>query len=68
MRSLTGFLRDDLRLTGTKNGCDGAGHCGTCTVLVEGEPAPACRIPTSEIDGKRVLTIEGLVQSRDLHP
>jgi CO/xanthine dehydrogenase Mo-binding subunit/aerobic-type carbon monoxide dehydrogenase small subunit (CoxS/CutS family) len=63
VRSLMGLLRDDLRLTGTKDGCNGAGHCGTCTVLIDGQPALACRVPLDEVDGKRVLTIEGLADS-----
>ena len=62
-RSLMACLRDDLRLTGTKDGCNGAGHCGTCTVLIDGQPALACRVPLDEVDGKRVLTIEGLADS-----
>jgi aerobic-type carbon monoxide dehydrogenase small subunit (CoxS/CutS family) len=62
-RSLLHFLRSDLYLMGTKDGCDGAGHCGTCTVLIDGEVALACRVPLSGLEGKQVLTIEGLTRN-----
>ncbi len=52
-------LRDQLGLTGTKFGC-GAGLCGACTVLVDGQPVRSCTTPVSSLDGKRVLTIEGV--------
>jgi len=52
-------LRDHLGLTGTKFGC-GLSQCGACTVHVNGEPALACAIPVSDLQGKRVTTIEGL--------
>ncbi len=55
-------LRDELGLTGTKQGCDG-GECGACTVLVDGEPRLACITLAASVAGKRVETIEGLVQS-----
>jgi selenium-dependent xanthine dehydrogenase len=58
-RKLLDFLREDLRLTGTKNGC-GSGACGACTVLVDGKPVRSCVTPLSKIEGKRVVTIEGL--------
>jgi aldehyde oxidoreductase len=67
-RSLLHFLRSDLYLMGTKDGCDGAGHCGTCTVLIDGEVALACRVPLSGLEGKQVLTIEGLTRNDHLHP
>lgn len=51
-------LRDDLGLTGTKYGC-GTGHCGTCTVLIGGQPHRACEVPISEISSG-VVTIEGV--------
>jgi aldehyde oxidoreductase len=56
---LTKVLREDLRLTGTKVGCD-AGDCGACTVLLDGEPVCACLIAAGQIAGKSVTTIEGL--------
>jgi 4-hydroxybenzoyl-CoA reductase gamma subunit len=55
-------LRDELGLTGTKQGCDG-GECGACTVLVDGEPRLACITLAASVAGKRIETIEGLVQS-----
>ena len=54
-------LRDELGLTGTKQGCDG-GECGACTVLVDGEPRLACITLAASVAGKRIETIEGLVQ------
>jgi isoquinoline 1-oxidoreductase alpha subunit len=53
------YLRDDLRLTGTKFGC-GAGLCGACTVHVEGLAARSCQTPVRTLQNKRVVTIEGL--------
>ena len=59
-------LRDKLGLTGTKYGC-GAGHCGACTVHLDGAAVRACSIPITEVAGKAITTIEGL--SRDgSHP
>ena len=55
-------LRDELGLTGTKQGCDG-GECGACTVLVDGEPRLACITLAASVAGKHVETVEGLVQS-----
>ncbi len=59
-------LRDWLHLTGTKNGC-GSGHCGACTVIVEGEAARACIYKAARADGKRVETVEGLARDGELH-
>jgi isoquinoline 1-oxidoreductase subunit alpha len=53
------YLRDDLRLTGTRFGC-GAGLCGACTVHVDGQATRACQAPMKGLQSKRVLTIEGL--------
>jgi len=55
-------LRDQLALTGTKQGCDG-GECGACTVLVDGQPRLACITLAASVAGKRIETIEGLVQA-----
>lgn len=68
--SLLQYLRDELRLTGTKDGCNGAGDCGTCTVLVDGEPLLACRVSPGDVAGQEVVTIEGLADGEDgaLHP
>lgn len=52
-------LRDELGLTGTKFGC-GAGLCGACTVLINGEPTRSCSTPVSDAKGKKITTIEGL--------
>jgi len=66
-RTLLWVLRDDLGLTGTKFGC-GESVCGACTVLLDNEAVRACVTPMSEVDGKRVVTIEGLEQNGRLHP
>jgi aerobic-type carbon monoxide dehydrogenase small subunit (CoxS/CutS family) len=66
-RPLLGVLRDELGLTGTKYGC-GEGECGSCTVLVDGEPARACQLPLGEAAGKDVTTIEGLAVGGRLTP
>src|SRR5574341_359539 len=66
-RTLLEVLRDDLDLTGTKQGCDG-GECGACTVLIEGEPRLACLTLAATLRGKRILTIEGLAKDGNLHP
>ncbi len=60
-------LRDHLGLTGTKNGC-GSGHCGACTVIVEGEAVRACIYRAARADGRRVETIEGLARGGTFHP
>ena len=56
---LSTFLRDDLRLTGTKVGCD-AGDCGACTVLLDDRPVCACLVAMGQVEGRSVITIEGL--------
>ncbi len=66
-RKLAWVLRTELGLTGTKVMC-GEGHCGACTVLLDGRPVPSCRIPVSRADGREVLTIEGLAPDGRLHP
>jgi aerobic-type carbon monoxide dehydrogenase small subunit (CoxS/CutS family) len=66
-RSLLWVLRSDLGLTGTKYGC-GAALCGACTVLVGKEAVRSCQMPVKEVQGKEVLTIEGLGSQGKLHP
>jgi aerobic-type carbon monoxide dehydrogenase small subunit (CoxS/CutS family) len=66
-RSLLEVLREDLGLTGTKYGC-GEGECRACTVLLNGESTPSCLTPIRSVDGKTVVTIEGLSQGEKLHP
>ena len=66
-RMLLWVLRTDLEHTGTKYGC-GEGYCGFCTVLVDGKPERSCQFPLSKVEGKSVLTIEGLVQGRPSPP
>ena len=65
--TLLEFLRDELKFTGTKCGCN-AGECGTCTVLVDGKPVNSCLMLAADIDGKNILTIEGLGGEEALHP
>jgi carbon-monoxide dehydrogenase small subunit len=66
-RKLLWVLRSDLALTGCKYGC-GDGQCGACTVLLDGEPVKSCQIPIRNVQGKEVVTIEGLGKDGSLHP
>lgn len=65
--TLLSVLREALGLVGAKFGC-GAGLCGACTVLVDGEPVRSCSVPVRAVDGRAVLTVEGLASGRNLHP
>jgi carbon-monoxide dehydrogenase small subunit len=67
LQSLLNALRDELNVTGPKVGCQ-AGSCGTCTVLVDGEPRRSCLLPLAAVDGASVTTVEGLGTARHLHP
>ena len=58
-QKLLRFLRDELRLTSVKDGCS-EGACGTCTVLIDGKPTKACVPQTDKLEGKNILTVEGL--------
>ena len=66
-RMLLWVLRDDLGLTGTKFGC-GQAICGSCTVLVDDQAVRSCATPMKAVDGRRVVTIEGLASGGRLHP
>ena len=65
--TLLEVLRNDLGLTGTKEGC-GNGNCGSCTVLLDGQAVNSCLILAVEIEGKEITTIEGLSRGGELHP
>ena len=65
--TLLELLRDRLGLTGAKEGC-GNGNCGTCTVLLDGEPVCSCLMLAQEAPGHDILTIEGLANGDALHP
>src|SRR5258706_1698987 len=64
-RRLLDVLREDLELTGTKEGC-GEGECGACTVLIDGAPVCACLVPVGQMDGASITTIEGLGEDHPL--
>ncbi|MDD3217751.1 MAG: (2Fe-2S)-binding protein [Lachnospiraceae bacterium] len=64
-RRLLDFIREDLHLTGTKEGC-GEGECGACTVVLNGKAIHSCLTLTGQLDGGELLTIEGLEQNGEL--
>ena len=66
-KPLLWVLRDDLRLTGAKYGC-GAGLCGACTVHLDGKAVRSCTLPVQAVEGKAIVTIEGLARGERLHP
>ena len=67
-RTLNEVLREDLNLTGTKLGC-GSGDCGACTVIVDGKSVSSCLTLAVEMDGRQILTVEGLAPSGEtMHP
>lgn len=66
-RSLADFLRDDLRLTGTHVGCE-HGVCGACTIILDGAAVRSCLMFAAQVDGARIVTVEGLAEGDKLHP
>ncbi len=67
MKRLLDVLREELRLTGTKEGC-GEGECGACSVIVDGEVINSCLVPVCQVSGSTILTVEGLARDGRLDP
>lgn len=67
METLQSVLREELGQTDTKIGCK-QGGCGSCTVLVDGEPVVSCLLPAEEVAGQEITTVEGLTENGELHP
>ncbi len=65
LKRLLDVLREDCRLTGTKEGC-GEGECGACTVLIDGAPVASCLVPFAHAEGRKVTTIEGVASDHPL--
>ena len=66
-KTLLEVLREDLGLTGTKHGCE-LGECGTCTVLVDGKPELSCLLLPVQVEGRSIVTVEGLARGSELSP
>jgi carbon-monoxide dehydrogenase small subunit len=66
-RTLLEVLREDLALPGTKHGCE-VGECGTCAVLIDGQPALACLLLPADLEGQHITTIEGMAEAAALDP
>ena len=66
-KTLLEVLREDMQLTGTKHGCE-LGECGTCTVLVDGKPQLSCLVLPVQVEGRAIVTVEGMAVGAELHP
>ncbi len=66
-KTLLEVLREEMRLTGTKHGCE-LGECGTCTVLVDGRPELSCLLLPIQLEGHAIVTVEGIARGSELHP
>src|SRR5579859_7065569 len=66
-KTLLEVLREDMQLTGTKHGCE-LGECGTCTVLVDGQPELSCLVLPVQVEGRAIITVEGMARGSELHP
>jgi len=66
-QTLLEVLRENLHMTGTKNGC-GSGDCGACTVILNGRPINACLVLGAEVEGADIETVEGMAKGTELHP
>jgi carbon-monoxide dehydrogenase small subunit len=66
-RTLLSILREDIGLTGTKDGCS-SGDCGACVVMMDGQVVNSCMVLAPQADGSRVITVEGLARNGELHP
>ena len=65
--SLLDVIREDLGLIGAKEGC-GKGECGACTVIMDGDAVPSCLVLAAGVEGKEIITIEGITENGRLHP